>query len=68
MLQVTWTCEYRQNRRQKVFISFKILLAESYLLYMSIKRTWHEIKQKTGEAKQGPAKNLGGAMAHPGPP
>jgi len=32
-------CEYRQNRRQKVFKSFKILRAESYLLYMSIKRT-----------------------------
>jgi len=32
----TYACEYRQNRHQKVFKSFKILLAESYLLYMSI--------------------------------
>jgi len=35
----TKACEYRQSRCQKVFKSFKILLAESYLLYMSIKRT-----------------------------
>jgi len=32
--------EHYRNRRQKVVKSFKILLAESYLLYMSIKRTW----------------------------
>jgi len=32
-------CEYRQNRFQEVFKSFKILLTESYLLYMPIKRT-----------------------------
>jgi len=27
----------------------------------------HEIKQKTGEPSRGPAKNMGWAMAHPGP-
>jgi len=39
-IKPTLPCEYRQNRRQKVFKSFKILLAESYLLYISIKLTW----------------------------
>jgi len=28
------------NRRKKAFKAFKILLAESYVLYMSMKRTW----------------------------
>ena len=45
------------GRCQKVFKSFKILLAESYLLYLSIKRTW------TWNSAQN-----WGAMAHPGPP
>ena len=60
-------CEYRWNRRQKVFKSFTILLAESYLLYMSIKRIEREIKQKTGGPSRGQPK-FGVAMAHPGPP
>jgi len=47
--------------------SFEILLVESYLLYMSVKRIEREIKQKSGGSSRGPAKNLGGAMAHPGP-
>jgi len=49
----TYACDYRQNRRQKVFKSFKILLAESYSLYMSIKRTWTWNSAQNWEVKQG---------------
>ena len=34
-----YASEYSQNSCQEVFKSFKILLAEPYLLYVSIERT-----------------------------
>jgi len=61
----TLVCEYHQNRHQKVFKSFKVLLAENYLLHMSIKRTWTWIKHKTGEPSSGLAKNLGSCHTKP---
>jgi len=44
------------------------LLTESYLLYMSIKRTWTWIKHKTGVAKQGASQKSGGAWPTQAPP
>jgi len=50
-------------------LSFKILLAESYLLCVSqpneLKR---KIKKKTGVGKQGAKQKSGGGMAQPGSP
>jgi len=46
-----------------------ILLAESYLLYMSMKRTWTWNEAKNwGWSKQGASQKSGRAMVHPGPP
>jgi len=43
------TCEDRQNRRQKVFKSFRILLAECYLLYYTVcQSNEREITHKAG--------------------
>ena len=49
-------------------LSIKILLAESYLQYMSTKRTWTRILEKNvGRPNRGQPK-IWGAMAHPGHP
>jgi len=64
----TYTCEYRQNRRQTVFKSFKIFLAESFLLYMSIKRTWMWNKAKNLAAKQGASQKPRRSHETPRPP
>ena len=55
-----WACEHCRNRRQKVFKSFKILPVESYLLYMSIKRTWTLNSAQNWGAKQGASQKSGG--------
>jgi len=49
---------------------FKILLAESYLLYMSSQPNELErvIKRKWGKGQTGVRTKIWGAMAHPSPP
>jgi len=55
----TQACEYRQNRRQKVIKSFKIVGWKLSAVYVNQKKLNVKLRKKRGGIT-GPAKNLGG--------